>query len=807
MERVANVIVDVPAMQTNQPYSYLIPAPLTQTVALGMRVAVPFGRGNRLIQGFVVGFSELDPQDEAVTKLKMINAVLDLKPVLNQELISLSGWLAHQAYAFQITVLQAMLPSMFRAKYKKYLRPIDEINDPVVQQLFGGRDLIEYDETQFTPEQVSKLTKLQREGSLEFYYEVNNQAKAKTKLGIKTLLDFEQLEEARSGLTKAAHKQSVLLSLLQTLAPEQVVAKDQVVAEYELSDAVITTGAKKGWLAKVPMEVYRDPMAHHTIKPSQALTLQPHQQAALTAINDAAGQAQTFLLEGVTGSGKTEVYLQAMQHTLAQGRTALMLVPEIALTPQMMVRVRSRFGSQVAVLHSGLSVGERYDEWRRIENGEARVVVGARSAVFAPLDNIGLIIMDEEHENTYKQEENPRYHARDVAMWRSQYYQAPLVLGSATPSLESRARAQKGVYQLLMMPERINQQIMPTVQIVDMREEIKKGPESTFSEELLVALKERLARGEQSVLMLNRRGFSSFMMCRDCGYVLQCPNCDIGLTLHMDTHSMKCHYCGHEEGIPKMCPNCQSTAIRYYGTGTQKVEQELHELLPEARILRMDLDTTRKKGAHENMLTAFGAHQADILLGTQMIAKGLDFPLVTLVGVLNADTALGLPDFHAAERTFQLLTQVAGRAGRADLPGEVYVQTYNPDHYAIQLAKAHDYEHFYQQEMQLRHLAKYPPYFFTIKLQGSDLDERTAAQNMSQIGRWLKKRLPADTIFLGPTPRSIARINQRYYYQIVIKYRHQNALDQVLNELLERAQTAGRNAFQLSIDREPVSFM
>ncbi|CAH0417681.1 primosomal protein N' [Periweissella ghanensis] len=807
MERVANVIVDVPAMQTNQPYSYLIPAPLTQTVALGMRVAVPFGRGNRLIQGFVVGFSELDPQDEAVTKLKMINAVLDLKPVLNQELISLSGWLAHQAYAFQITVLQAMLPSMFRAKYKKYLRPIDEINDPVVQQLFGGRDLIEYDETQFTPEQVSKLTKLQREGSLEFYYEVNNQAKAKTKLGIKTLLDFEQLEEARSGLTKAAHKQSVLLSLLQTLAPEQVVAKDQVVAEYELSDAVITTGAKKGWLAKVPMEVYRDPMAHHTIKPSQALTLQPHQQAALTAINDAAGQAQTFLLEGVTGSGKTEVYLQAMQHTLAQGRTALMLVPEIALTPQMMVRVRSRFGSQVAVLHSGLSVGERYDEWRRIENGEARVVVGARSAVFAPLDNIGLIIMDEEHETTYKQEENPRYHARDVAMWRSQYYQAPLVLGSATPSLESRARAQKGVYQLLMMPERINQQIMPTVQIVDMREEIKKGPESTFSEELLVALKERLARGEQSVLMLNRRGFSSFMMCRDCGYVLQCPNCDIGLTLHMDTHSMKCHYCGHEEGIPKMCPNCQSTAIRYYGTGTQKVEQELHELLPEARILRMDLDTTRKKGAHENMLTAFGAHQADILLGTQMIAKGLDFPLVTLVGVLNADTALGLPDFHAAERTFQLLTQVAGRAGRADLPGEVYVQTYNPDHYAIQLAKAHDYEHFYQQEMQLRHLAKYPPYFFTIKLQGSDLDERTAAQNMSQIGRWLKKRLPADTIFLGPTPRSIARINQRYYYQIVIKYRHQNALDQVLNELLERAQTAGRNAFQLSIDREPVSFM
>lgn len=805
MAKIVQVIVDVPAMQTNQPYTYVVPPGLANVIQLGMRVVVPFGKGNRLIQGFIVGVEQ--ETDLKISELKEIVSNIDLQPVLSIELLALSDWLAKQSYTFRINVLQAMLPSVMRAKYKKYVRIIDEITDSTITALFAGRDNIEFNTESLTTNEIGKLTQLVRAGSLEIQYEVNNQAKVKTRLGIERILSFEQLEEARFGLTKSAHKQSKLISYLQSLEDHQVVTKDEMFNVLQVSEAVINTGEQKGWLRKVPVEIYRNPLSKQKIKSSTPLALQPSQANALATINSATGYAQTFLLEGVTGSGKTEVYLQAMQHVLNQGKTALMLVPEIALTPQMMARVRARFGTDVAVLHSGLSNGERFDEWRRIEKGEAHVVVGARSAVFAPLENIGLIIMDEEHETTYKQDENPRYHARDVASWRSQYYQAPLVLGSATPSLESRARAQKGVYQLLTMPERINDNPLPHVEIVDMREELKKGPETTFSETLLAALKLRLERGEQSVLMLNRRGFSSFVMCRDCGFVLECPNCDIGLTLHMDTKSMKCHYCGHEEAIPNICPSCQSKAIRYYGTGTQKVEQELKEILPEARIIRMDLDTTRKKGAHEKMLAQFGKLEADILLGTQMIAKGLDFPKVSLVGVLNADTSLGLPDFHAAERTFQLLTQVAGRAGRADIPGEVFIQTYNPEHYAIQLAKNHDYEKFYAQEMQLRHLAKYPPYYFTIKLQGSDLDERTAAQKMSQIGRWLKKRLPSDTIFLGPTPRSIARLKQRYYYQIVIKYRQRNTLDAVLNELLERAQGGGRNDFQLTIDREPISFM
>lgn len=806
MKKIAQVIVDVPAMQTNKPYNYIISNDLTNTIKVGMRVIVPFGKGNRLIQGFVIAITE-DEDSLNNDTLKNVIANLDLQPVLNNELIALSKWLAEESYSFRISILQAMLPNVMKAKYKKYVHLIERVNDDDINQLFLGKDIIEFDSEKLTNKQLAKLTKLQNQGILEMIYEVKNQAKVKTNLGIKRLLNFEQLEDERIGLSKNAHKQANLISYLQSLNDNEVVSKKDVINNLGVSESVINTAQLKGWLAKVPIEIYRDPSIKSYIKSTAPLTLQSDQKKALDEINDANGQALTFLLEGVTGSGKTEVYLQSIQHALKQNKTALMLVPEISLTPQMMNRVKGRFGNLVAVLHSGLSSGERFDEWRRIQRGEAKIVVGARSAIFAPLDNIGLIIMDEEHEATYKQDENPRYDAKDVALWRSQYYQAPLILGSATPSLESRARAQKGVYKLLMLPTRINKKPLPIVNVIDMTEELKKGPETSFSSELLEALKIRISSKEQSVLMLNRRGFSSFVMCRDCGFVLQCPNCDIGLTLHMDTKTMKCHYCGHEEQIPNVCPSCHSKEISYYGTGTQKVEQELIKLIPDAKVLRMDLDTTRKKGAHEKMLKQFENKEADILLGTQMIAKGLDFPNVTLVGVLNADTSLGLPDFRAAERTFQLLTQVSGRAGRGDLPGEVFVQTYNPKHYAITLAKEQDYEKFYKTEMNLRHLAKYPPYYFTIKIQGSDLDERTAAQKMSQIARWLKNKMPKDTTFLGPTPRSIARLKNRYYYQIVIKYRQKQTLNLVLNELLERGQTKKKNGFLLTIDKEPTNFM
>lgn len=807
MNQMAQIIVDVPTMQTNQPYTYAIPAQLTDQITPGMRVVVPFGNGSRKVQGFVVGLSE---QTSFTGELKSIDSVLELHPVLNEELLKLAQWLAEETFAFQITCMYTMLPNVMRTKTKRFLHLIDEVDEQTFIELFNGQDEILFEPEQLNQSTVSKLLKLKREGKVEMTYQVSNRAKAKTMLGVTPKLSFEKYEEIRSVLPHNAHAQNKLLSYLQSILTTTV-KLSEATKQSGLTTGTFTTGEHKGWLAKVPVEVYRSP---NSVNRRETVTEKPFklntsQAAAVQQITQAvsAQKPTTFLLEGVTGSGKTEVYLQSIAHTLAAGKTAIMLVPEISLTPQMVTRVTQRFGSAVAVLHSGLSNGEKYDEWRRIEKGEAQVVVGARSAVFAPLKNIGLIIMDEEHETSYKQDETPRYHARNVALWRSQYHGAPVVLGSATPSLESRARAQKGVYQQLMLPERINHQPLPQVTVVDMRKELKQHAESNFSTQLLDALTKRIARGEQSILMLNRRGYSSFIMCRDCGFVLKCPNCDISLTLHMDTHTMKCHYCGHEEPIPHQCPNCHSDKIRYYGTGTQKVQAELEQKLPDAKVLRMDVDTTRRKGMHEKLLQQFGNHEADILLGTQMIAKGLDFPNVTLVGVLNADTGLGLPDFRASEHTFQLLTQVSGRAGRADKKGEVIVQTFNPDHYAIKLAQTQDFERFFKLEMALRHRGGYPPYYFTVQVLTSHEEEAQAAKKMLAITNWLKQKLAPDSIILGPTPQAIARVNRRYYYQIVIKYKQDPNLQPSLSEMMQGTQKLGGQGFQISIDPEPQHFM
>lgn len=807
--QLAQVIVDVPTMQTNQPYTYQVPTRLENQIKLGMRVVVPFGNGKRQVQGFVVG---LDQPTQYDGQLKPISALMDLQPVVNDEMLKLSKWLADQTYAFWISSIYTMLPNMLKAKSTRVVKLIDEVDEQVAFDVFHGKDELDFATVQSEPQIVSLLLKLQRQGKVKFEYLVADKAKAKTTVGIQPQLDFEGLEDARTSLHSNAHAQNRLLSYLQSIVGKTVKQTDAEKVS-GLKAATFNIGAQKGWLKKVPVEVYRTPGSegqllddHHLAKP---LELNDEQRAAVEQINDAVdhSESKVFLLEGVTGSGKTEVYLQSIAEALQKGKTALMLVPEISLTPQIVNRVRRRFGSKVAVLHSGLSNGERFDEWRRISRGEAQVVVGARSAIFAPLKNLGIIILDEEHESSYKQDESPRYHAREVAKWRGKYNDAPVVLGSATPSLESRARAMKGVYQLLQLKHRVNKQPLPPIQVVDMRPEIKERGESNFSRELLVKLTDRLARNEQSILMLNRRGFSSFMMCRDCGEVLKCPNCDISLTLHMDSHTMKCHYCGHEEPIPRFCPNCGSREIRYYGTGTEKVERELNQLIPNARIIRMDVDTTRRKGMHEKLLRQFGQHQADILLGTQMIAKGLDFPNVTLVGVLNADTGLGLPDFRSSERTFDLLSQVSGRAGRADKKGEVIIQTYNPDHYAIRLAQRNDYEAFFKQEMALRHQASYPPYYFTVRIMASHEDEAVAARAMTQIHQELVKNLMPSTIILGPTPRAIARMKRRYYYQIVIKYKQDQRLHPLLEKILQETQSKGRSDVQISIDPDPQYFM
>ncbi|WP_430600048.1 primosomal protein N' [Enterococcus sp. AZ035] len=810
MQKVAKVIVDVPTMQTDQPFTYLVPENLNEQLAVGMRVEVPFGNGNRHVQGFVLAVEPVAATvlDETNVQLKELVAVLDLKPVLNTEMLALADYMKEKTFAFKITCLQTMLPSVMRADYQKYIYLTDELSEELQDQLFYGLEEISWDQAQERG-LLPQLMALRKQQKVDIRYEVTTRNKVKMVRFIQAAKEFEQLEEIRLGLRKGAKKKEQLLYYLQRLGTEKVTAVKEM-KELGFSTALLNEAAKNGWLTFIEKEAYRDPFANQTFEKTTALSLNAEQQVAVETILQSVQeqQSQTYLLEGITGSGKTEVYLQVIAEVLNQGKTAIMLVPEISLTPQMVQRFKSRFGEHVAVMHSGLSQGEKYDEWRKIERGEAEVVVGARSAIFAPIENIGVIIIDEEHEASYKQEETPRYHARDLAIWRSEYHHCPVVLGSATPSLESRARAQKNVYQRLRLTQRANQAAtLPTIDVVDMRQEVENGNVSSFSMSLQEKLQERLEKNEQSVLLLNRRGYSSFVMCRDCGYVLPCPNCDISLTLHMDSKTMKCHYCGHEERIPYRCPNCGQDKIRYYGTGTQKVEEELQTLLPDSRILRMDVDTTRRKGAHEKILRTFGEGQADILLGTQMIAKGLDFPNVTLVGVLNADTALNLPDFRSSERTFQLLTQVSGRAGRAEKPGEVIIQSFNPEHYAIQLAKAQDYEDFYTREMYIRHRGNYPPYYFTVQITASHPEENEAAKQMFQIATKLKQGLSPQAILLGPTPNAIMRVNNRYFYQVIIKYKQEPMLQPLLKEILTDTQRATARGLKLSIDAEPMNFI
>lgn len=806
MARYAQVIVDVPAMQTNRPYTYELPQELQDQAQVGMRVIVPFGKGERQIQGFIVGLTD---EYELAIAPKRVTSLMDLAPVLNNEALQLADWLAQKTFSFKIRCLQVMLPNAMRASYSKSLRLLSAVELPQeLNSLFAGRSEIEFDESKLSAQQLNKLAQMRQAGHLEVVYHVKNRAKAKLVGVVTSLVDEQNYTQFKAKVRKNAHKQLELLEFLYQNSHQKFL-QTKLQASLQVSLNQLKKAAQQGWLKLAQQERYRDPYGDKTLQATTPKQLTPEQQRAVEQIDQAitAKNATTFLLEGVTGSGKTEVYLQTIAHALSQGRSALMLVPEISLTPQMVQRVKERFGKDVAMLHSALSDGERYDEWRRIERKEAKVVVGARSAIFAPLDDLGLIIIDEEHEASYKQEDMPRYQARDVALWRGKYHNCPVVLGSATPDLATRARAQKGVYQQLNLTKRINGSSLPQVTLVDMREAVKTAPAPDFSQVLLDQITERLARKEQVVLMLNRRGYSSFVLCRDCGFVLKCPNCDVSLTLHMDTHSMKCHYCGHEEAIPNRCPSCDSKKIRYYGTGTQKVQAELEKLLPEARILRMDVDTTRKKGAHERLLAKFGAHEADILLGTQMIAKGLDFPDVTLVGVLNADTALSLPDYRSSERTFQLLTQVSGRAGRAAKTGQVVIQTYNPEHYAIQLACRQDYEQFFFYEMNLRHLNNYPPYYYTIKITVSAKSEAEAAKESFAIKKGLDQCLSPQALVLGPTPSSILKIKNRFYYQLVIKYKQEPALEKYLQELLLQSQSGEKKGIMVVIDREPVNFL
>lgn len=797
---IAKVIVDVPSSQTDRAFDYSIPPEWSDVIQAGMRVVVPFGP--RQLQGFVVEIAE----ESSHPKTKPIQDVLDVFPVLTEELLALGNWLAEETLCFKISAYQLMVPAALRTKVKKELVLVAEAGElPTgLQELFKETHCIDWSEL-IKPDK-SKVKDIQqaiKDKLLEVRYLVEEKGKKKTERHIRLATQKRSLEEIPS----RAVKQRELLSYVQKL--ETPILVQTLLKDMQTTRQTVTTLIKKGYLEEFEQEVYRDPLAGINYERTEPLQLTPKQQGIIKPIRESLDHRvhQTFLLHGVTGSGKTEVYLQAIDRSLKQEREAIVLVPEISLTPQMVQRFKGRFGSKVAVLHSGLSMGEKYDEWRKIQRKEVQVVVGARSAIFAPFTNVGIIIIDEEHETTYKQEENPRYHARDVAIFRGKFHQSPVILGSATPSLESYARAKKNVYQLLPLTERVHSRSMPAVEVIDMREELRQGNRSMFSVTLLEKLKDRLEKGEQSVLFLNRRGYSTFVMCRDCGYVATCDHCDISLTYHRSHHALKCHYCGHEEKMPETCDSCGSEHIRFFGSGTQKVEEELTRVLPQAKVIRMDVDTTRRKGAHEKLLSAFGREEADILLGTQMIAKGLDFPKITLVGVLAADSMLHIPDFRSAERTFQLMEQVSGRAGRHELEGEVVIQSYTPDHYSIELVKTHEYESFFQMEMAHRRAGFYPPYVFMVLINISHPEITNVISVSEKVVAFLKRELSEGTIVLGPVASPLARIKDRYRYQCMIKYRNEPELRQTLREIQQHfIREINQGQLQLSIDLHPYLF-
>ena len=618
--------------------------------------------------------------------------------------------------------------------------------------------------------------------------------KANIKINMKPIKEkyllLNKNKDINSYLKNCPYKSQV--EILNKLKEEKEVKIDKLTSS-------INTLIKKDLIYLEYRDKYRYEYNKNTL--DKKVTLNEEQENAVNIVSNNFNSAITYLLYGVTGSGKTEVYLSLIEKVINNGKSAIMLVPEISLTPQIISRFKARFGDDVAVLHSALSDGERYDEYRKIMEDKVHIVVGARSAIFAPLKNIGIIIIDEEHVQTYKQDTSPRYHARDVAIWRSNYYKCPLILGSATPSLESYARALKNIYYLLELKQRANKKALPNITVVDMKKEYAKK-NMIFSDALKNNINKCLDLKEQVILLLNRRGYSSIITCKDCGHVFKCPNCDISLTYHKTSNILRCHYCGYATNFPSNCPNCKQKNLKDFGLGTERLEEEINHLFPQARVVRMDLDTTSKKGGHEKIIDDFANYKYDILVGTQMIAKGLDFPLVTLVGVINADMSLNIPDFRSSERTFQLLCQVSGRAGRASKEGNVIVQAINNEHYSIKHAMKHDYLGFYQEEMNIRKILKYSPYYYITLIKIMAKDYTKGMNEAIKIASYLKKELSKETIVLGPSPANVLKINNIYNFQCIIKYRKDDNLIKTL-KFIDNKYIIEKD-INISIDQDPL---
>ena len=811
------VALPVPLRRT---FTYKLPGRLANTVQIGTRVVVPFGK--RMLTGYVLDVYEVLPSDADLLdeKIKNVSEVLDEAPILTDEIIRLARWTADYYLSFIGEVLRASLPAGMGAKGQRQFSITSQGRESLSGMLLPRHDrehvlsyleeigtVSEKDLNKTFGPSASKIIKALSADNLI------NVSHAPVGTGIKPkrrkivrLIERTANGDAEKPLNAA--QQRVISSL--SIAGGEMPYAD-LLTEADVGGSPITTLEKRGLIEVTVEEVLRDPFDDDDLPEITEFTLTDEQQAAYSQITNALSLSEyrAFLLHGVTGSGKTEIYIRAMRSALDQGKSALMLVPEIALTPMFSRRLRAVFGSSVAILHSSLSPGERYDEWRRIHRGDARIAIGTRSAIFAPLRNIGLVIVDEEHDGSYRQHESPFYHARDVAVIRANYASAVVVLGSATPALETFYNAKKGKYEYLRLSKRVAERKLAAAETIDMRLVFKKfGKDIPFSPQLLEAIEETHLSGEQTIILLNRRGFSQFVLCRTCGETIKCINCDITLTYHRRDKKLVCHYCNYQIDPPAKCPVCSSEYLYFVGEGTEKLEDELRRRFPKMRIARVDRDTISKRRDMERILTDFSRGELDMLVGTQMIAKGHDFPNVTLVGVVSVDLGLGLPDFRAAERTFQLLTQVAGRAGRGDLGGRVLIQTYYPEHYALQHAREQDYLGFYDVEIRFREKMGYPPFFALASMLIKHSDLVVATENARKLRKALDGANSSKACrILGPAPASLSRLKGEHRIQILIKSPNRRVLRETVDLALASAEASGTDMRTVFTEIDPLNLM
>lgn len=804
----AEVLVDSFVDLENQTFTYKIPDYLKNQVFLGTPVIIPLKENQ--VGGYIVDLHEKNPLSEEIKIKELVSA--SSEQILSKNYLELIKWIASYYHTSFLSVLKTAIPSGILTKAQKELTLVvdpEEFKDYIeLQAKADFKDFCLY----LLENPVTKLTllkyhfgskasryikKLMEIGYLSLAIFFENRSHHKKNLCIIYLKDDQELTKRETEVLAFIKKQNGYIRM-------------QDVLEYFQTTPVLLRNLEKKQCVDISKQIIlRKPQDYQTTA-NDTFHLNEHQQIALDEflkIQKLERKNKNMLLYGVTGSGKTEVYIKSIEYILNQGKTAIVLVPEISLTPQTVSRFRERFGECIAVLHSSLNEGEKFDEWQRIKNGLAKIVIGARSAIFAPLENIGVIIIDEEHESSYKQDNNPKYNAKNVAMKRAELENATIILGSATPCIESYYNANSNEnWKLLELPQRVKNQIMPKVLLVDMKKEYSEGNRGVFSRHLKIAIEERLIKKEQVILFLNRRGFSTFVLCRDCGYSVKCSDCSVAMVYHNTSELLKCHYCGKTQIIPIRCPSCKSNNIRHFGIGTQKIEIFAQKLFPTAKIARLDKDTTTKKDSHFTILNKFSKGEYDILIGTQMVAKGLDFPNVTLVGIITADTAINLPDFRAGEKTFQLITQVSGRSGRGDTKGEVIAQAYSLEHNSIQTASKHDFIGFYNKEIETRKELFYPPFSDLINIVIANEKEDWVKKDAKLISDYLKKNKTDEIIMiLGAIPAALSKIKGFYRYQILIKTRSLVVAKKLISVTLKKLEL--NSSTKIGIDIDPLNIL